>query len=117
MSDATFQLFDMNGQSMPRCPKCGEEFQNGFASISGGAICISDDGKASIHSDRLQGFLNIGFPVSYSSMNASDDVLVVDDAVGGQFDLQWCSIKCMREWLNDLINTIETQVLGRQNDM
>lgn len=58
--------------------------------------------------DRFHAFLNIGFHGRESDVRDSADVTVVEDLHGGQFDLQWCSVRCMREWLLGLLQEIET---------
>ena len=90
-----------------RCPVCGSAFLKGLAYLSAGALLLSEDGQDSLHSERLQGFLNIGFHGSDSEMRDSSDVTVVDHIHGGQFDLQWCSVGCMRTWLLGLLAEVE----------
>lgn len=86
------------------CPVCERPFTHGFAYLSAGALLLSADGQDSIHTDRLQAFLNVGFHGVDREMRDSSDIEVVADLHGGQFDLQWCSIACMRQWLNALLD-------------
>jgi hypothetical protein len=95
-----------------RCPKCGRDFSQGVAYLSAGAILLSPDGHDSIETSRLQAFLHVGFHGVDSAMRDSSDVAVVEDLHGGQFDLNWCSIRCMREWLLSLLQRIEAEVTG-----
>jgi hypothetical protein len=90
-----------------RCPVCRGEFSRGVAYLSAGALLLSADGEDSIESDRLQAFLNVGFHGSKSDMRDSADVSVVAELHGGQFDLQWCSVGCMREWLLGVLREVE----------
>lgn len=46
-------------------------------------------------------------------MRDSADVEVVAELCGGQFDLQWCSVGCMRKWLMDLLGQVE-RLAGEQ---
>jgi hypothetical protein len=92
-----------------RCPVCGSAFRQGFAYLSAGALLRSDDGLNSDQPDHLQGFLRVGYHSSDPGMRGSSDVPVVDELVGGQFDLQWCSVGCMREWFLKLLREVESR--------
>jgi hypothetical protein len=96
-----------------RCPVCGNELRKGFAYLSAGALLLSEDMQDSIHTDRLQAFFHVGFHGSDSEMRDSFGVTVVDHLHGGQFDLQWCSVDCMRTWLLKLLAEVEGRVQQR----
>jgi len=89
------------------CPVCGGPFTAGFAYLSAGALLLTADGQDSLHLDRLQAFMNVGFHGRDPDMRDSSDVTVVADLRGGQFDLQWCSVECMRQWLLGLLQQVE----------
>lgn len=97
-----------------RCPVCGGDFSKGVAYLSGGGLLLSKDGQNSIHLTRLKGFMHVGFHGKDPAMRDSADVTVVDDVTDGQFDLQWCSIQCMREWLSHLLDEVEARI-GRED--
>ena len=86
-----------------RCPVCGSSFSDGVAYLSAGALLLSDDGQDSIDSDKLQAFLHVGVHVTDSEMRDSADIPIVMDLRGGQFDLSWCSVACMRNGLLDVL--------------
>ena len=90
-----------------RCPECGGDFRRGFAYLSGGAVLLTEDKQDSLHPDRLQGILHVGFHGTDTEMRDSSDVEVVRDLSGGQFDLQWCSVACLRVWLLKLLQEVE----------
>jgi hypothetical protein len=94
-----------------RCPVCGKEMRQGFAYLSAGALLLSKDGQDSIDTDRLRGFLSVGFHGTDTEMRDSSDVSVVDDLFGGQFDLHWCSVKCLRAWLLELLQEVERRAV------
>jgi len=96
-----------------RCPSCGRDFSGGVAFLSAGALFLSPDGRDSIDASRLQAFLHIGFHGADSAMGDSSGVAIVEDLQGGQFDLNWCSIRCMREWLLSLLQRIEAEATGQ----
>ncbi len=92
----------------PRCPVCGGDFSQGLAYLSAGALHLTADGRNSIEPDRLQAFLHVGTHGRDSDMRDSSDIEVVADLHGGQFDLQWCSVACMRKWLLELLDEVES---------
>ena len=98
-----------------RCPMCRAEFSHGVAYLWAGALHLTADGKDSLHSHRLRAFLNVGFHGLDPDMRDSSDVSVVADLSGGQFDLSWCSVGCMREWLLALLCEVEL-LAGSQAD-
>jgi hypothetical protein len=90
------------------CPVCGNDLTRGFAYLSAGALLLTPDGQDSLHPDRLQAFLHVGVHGRDPDMDDSADIAVVADLHGGQFDLQSCSITCMRKWLLELLDEIES---------
>ncbi len=85
----------------------------GSAYLMAGALHLTADGRDSLHSDRVQAYMNIGYHGRKSDMSDSADTIVVTDLHGGQFDLEWCSISCMREWFLKLFQEIETRASSR----
>ncbi|MCO8120440.1 hypothetical protein NHH03_01730 [Stieleria sp. TO1_6] len=81
-----------------------------MAYLSGGGLLLSEDGQDSIHLDRLKGFLHIGFHGRAPDMRDSGDITIVDDIAGGQFDLSWCSLQCMRQWLVQLVDRVDAKI-------
>ena len=73
-------------------------------------MLLSKDRSTSVHSDRLEGFLRMGFHGKDVEMRDSTDATIVSDLVGGQFDLQWCSVVCMRAWLVRLLIELELRL-------
>lgn len=96
-----------------RCPTCNATFANGVAYLSAGAVLLSKNEQNSLHSDRLRAHLLVGFHGKDPSMRDSGGVTIVDDLRGGQFDLNWCSIACMRQWLIKLLDEVEADVAKR----
>jgi hypothetical protein len=80
-----------------------------------GALLLSKDGQNSLHVDRLKAFMHVGFHGKDSGMRDSGGVTVVDHVSGGQFDLRWCSIGCMRKWLMELLDNVEATI-GRADE-
>src|SRR5262245_7649970 len=111
MPDPTYLLLSSDDKpSYPtdgRCPVCGGDFQRGIAYRSGGAMLLSKDRRDSMQTKRLRGFLRVGFHGTDPDMEDSSDLEVVEDLAGGQYDLQWCSVACMRQWLLGLLQEVE----------
>ena len=92
-----------------RCPVCGAPFTKGFAYFNGGALLLSRSGQNSITTDRFRAFLHVGFHGVDPDMKDSSDVTVISDLGGGQFDMNWCSVQCLREWLTRLLDRVESE--------
>ena len=91
------------------CPVCGAPFTNGFAYFNGGALLLSADGQDGIVTDRLRAFLHVGLHGRDPDMRDSSDVVVVSELSGGQFDMNWCSVGCLRAWLLGLLDRVESE--------
>ena len=76
---------------------------------------MSTDGQDSLPCDQLKAFLHVGFHGSDPEMRDSGDLMIIDDLSVGQFDLQWCSIRCMRKWLTQLLDKLEANI-GRADE-
>ncbi len=76
----------------------------------GGADLLSADDGDSIQTRRLKGFLDIGFHGRDPEMRDSGGFTLVKDVPYGQFDLNWCSIECMRKTLNQLLDDLERSI-------
>ena len=92
-----------------RCPVCGGPFTNGSAYFNGGAMLLSANDQDSIHSGRHRAFLHVGFHGRDSDMRDSSDVMVISELSGGQFDMNWCSVPCLRAWLMRLLDRVESE--------
>jgi hypothetical protein len=90
-----------------RCPVCKQGFQDGLAYLMAGA-CPSEDSQDWGDKNRLEGFLHIGvLGGAQDCTQGAADVIVAEDVHGGQFDLNWCSIDCMRQWLLNVLAEVE----------
>ena len=95
-----------------QCPACGAQFGKGFAYLSGGSLLLTDDNQNSIHTDQLKAFLHLGFHGTDPEMRDSADLMLAEDVLGGQFDLHWCSLRCMREWITRVLDDLEKKCSG-----
>ena len=101
------------------CVYCGLDIANGVAYVSGGAYYAGENG---VIGDAIKekkgryhlGFLNIGFHGNPDSLSA--DVCVVDDVYGGQYDISFCSLDCMKQWFNCIFNKIESELDQKRHE-
>jgi hypothetical protein len=70
---------------------------------------MREDGRAGLASDRLRAFLSVGI-LDDSRPAERTDIAVVENLQGGQFQLQWCSVACMRAWLLRLLGEVERKL-------
>lgn len=68
--------------------------------------------------DNLDGFFNIawhGAHTKFGGNGESPDIYtsidIAADVVGGQFELYFCSTKCMRAFLNKIIDMLEEKMV------
>ena len=100
------------------CPVCGKLFAfepNSFAFLTGGAL-LSESNLSSVMEPNLEGFLSVGFHGAHSEKLSlpSAQLLVADDTPDGQFEIQFCSTTCLRQFLNRCVDQLENKV-GIQN--
>src|SRR5947209_5902459 len=83
----------------------------GFAYIMGGAtIPIPNTAGRKCNESLLSAFLNVGFHSSHTDCKGNGDVEIVDDLCGGQFDLHFCSLDCLQQFFNHLVQTLRVQI-------
>jgi hypothetical protein len=75
-----------------------------------GALLLDKRKLNSIHSDRQLAFMNIGFHGKSPDMSDSADAAIVSDLPGGQFDLSFCSLACLRGWFVDIVDRLEADI-------
>jgi hypothetical protein len=93
------------------CIVCQTDFQKGLVYLSAGAVAEA----TLVESDLLEGFFHIGFHSNPNELN-SQDVDVVNNLIGGQFDLNFCSTSCLRKFLMGLVDELEVRLrLGQPN--
>jgi hypothetical protein len=85
------------------CLQCGASLGgNMLAYISGGAVEDADCPHQSLTS-----YLSIGLHPNPDS-NAVD-ICVLDDWNGGQFQLSFCSFRCLQQWFLVIISRLESE--------
>jgi hypothetical protein len=90
------------------CGRSGAHEPNSFAFLNAGALRkISKD--TSIVAPDLEGFLAVGFHGGHggSKRNPSAYVSIAEDTTLGQFEFYFCSIACLRKFLNGCVDELE----------
>jgi hypothetical protein len=110
------------------CPVCKKDFKKATAAayLEGGALYLSKDKKNSVLTkpDRHQAFLYFYahecYPEPKLCADGPDEGVVIDvvkDVYGGQFDLCWCSLACMRKWFIRLFDEMESQLQSKMDKL
>lgn len=55
----------------------------------------------------MEGFLSVQYHSREDSENCGFNIDIVDQSKGGQFDIYFCSINCMKLFFNNLIDEFE----------
>jgi hypothetical protein len=54
----------------------------------------------------MEAFCHIGYHGSDPNMTDSADYVVADDVAGGQLDIQFCSLACLKRWFCAIIDKL-----------
>jgi hypothetical protein len=103
-----------NAKNTGTCRNCAGQILAGSAYVSGGALLLDAPELNNIHDNRHRAFMNVGFHGVNSNMSDSADIEVVNDLPGGQFDLLFCSLACLRSWFTGLVDQLENDLAGQQ---
>jgi hypothetical protein len=98
------------------CPVCGKNklgISNECAFIHGGALALDPNDKSRlIQSDDVQGFLFFDWN---GLNNQTVDFELARDVKKGQYTINFCSTKCMREFLNHCVDKLEMKIESAKN--
>lgn len=94
------------------CPTCGRSTMNDSDtfSIQGGAHLTVDPEKGR-PSGRLGGYLMTVIRQERGSDVHNTTNMIVENVGAGQFNIFWCSLTCMRKYLNQLVDQLEQQMV------
>ena len=90
------------------CLHCTGPITVGVAYISAGALLLDESFENSLHDRHLLTFMNVGWHGRRADMSDSSDVEVVNDIPGGQFDLSFCSLNCLRIWFSEIVDKLDS---------
>jgi hypothetical protein len=97
------------------CLHCSGSITEGVAYISAGALLLDESLENSLHDDRSRAFMNVGLHGRHADMSDSSDVEVVSDIPGGQFDLSFCGLNCLRIWFSEIVDKLESDASPRSS--
>jgi len=100
------------------CPMCGKKgiFEpNSFATINGGALL--KEGTSAHMDDKMEGFLSLGWHGAHTDMKGKGEkpdtwanLDLARDTAYGQFEMYFCSTKCLRAYLNACVDELERKI-------
>jgi hypothetical protein len=91
------------------CPICGKPFStDSFAYLSAGA-CY-DILECKVDGRDLTGFFVVGFKGKDPDMSDSGECNIVQDLIGGQFDLNFCSTSCLRRFFLMIVKEVAQNI-------
>lgn len=84
--------------------------RDGFAYFSLGSV-LNQSVKNDVNYDDTQfAFFDVGFHSPNPEMIGSGNVSIVNDLVGGQFTVQFCSINCLHRFFEIVIEELHASV-------
>jgi hypothetical protein len=92
------------------CPVCQTKFKglDGIAYLCAGSIL--DSLKHKIDDNEFDAFFNIGYHGKDSAVRDSANADIVNELKSDQFDLSFCSLGCIRSFLNQVIDDLEEEL-------
>ena len=95
-----------------RCRVCSKQIVGGFAYFSFGAVIdLVVQQKHRLSEKKIDAFCDIGYHGIDSSVTDSANYCVANGIKGGQLDVQFCSIACLRNWLGMIVDDLEHHLL------
>lgn len=100
------------------CSLCNKEKvaePHSFAVLSGGALLMEPAGDTGGPDDNMEGYLSILWHGVHGEGEGEHQEIykkidVVEDLVSGQFDIYFCSTKCLRGFLNEMVDKLEERI-------
>lgn len=103
------------------CAFCGRgniSEPHSMAVLSGGAILVNRKTGDGGPDPKLDGFLDICWHGAHTEdggggehPNIFQSIPIACDVIGGQFDIFFCSTKCLRAFLNHAVDQLDDRVL------
>jgi len=82
-----------------KCHYCSEAIVRGVAYVSFGAtIDLLELERVGLADNEMEAFCSVGYHGTRSDVADSADYCVADAVPGGQLDLSFCSLRCLRLW-------------------
>jgi len=113
----------MQFPSLNRCAWCKKKSiykPDSSAVLSGGAMLINRRTGDGGPDDRLDGFLSLswyGADTYNGGQGVDPDIYkridIARDITGGQYDINFCSTKCLRAFLNHAVDALEDKIAAK----
>lgn len=98
-----------------KCPVCGRPIQGGEAYFSFGAVIdLSVLQRKKLNDDVMEGYCHIGYHGSDPNMLDSANHSVANDVPGGQMDISFCSLVCLKRWFCNIIRKLQQQLAWKK---
>lgn len=97
------------------CPVCSKQIVDGVAYFSFGAsadLCLLE--RKGLTDAILGGFCHIGYHGADPEVRDSVDYCVARDIEGGQMDISFCSLGCLREWFRGILDNLECELAKKR---
>jgi hypothetical protein len=93
------------------CPVCSGTITDGVAYFCFGAVidCLVMEEK-NLDDTEIEGFCNIGYHGADSEMRDSADFCVAENVRGGQQEISFCSLDCLRQWFCGIVDYLEQEL-------
>ena len=100
------------------CPWCEKNKvlePHSFAILGGGALLMNRKDDSGGPDDKMEGFLYLSWHGAHDGGQGKDKgigamIEIARDVRGGQFDLYFCSTKCLRSYLNFCVDELERKL-------
>ena len=101
-----------------RCPWCKKNKvlePHSFAALNGGAMLMDRKRKNGGPDERMDGFLALEWHGAHDGGQGKDRdihemIEIAKDVRSGQFDILFCSTKCLRAYLNYCVDALEKKI-------
>jgi hypothetical protein len=117
------KIKNMQNASVGKCIWCkckNVSEPNSMAILSAGALFVNRKTGDGGPDPRLDGFLCLTWHGAHTNEGGqghySDKYKVIHiakDVLGGQFNLNFCSIKCLREFINNAVDKLEKSIVSK----
>ena len=102
----------------PLCPICGKRKvwdPHSMAILAAGALLVDRKKKWGRASDKLDGFLHLMWHGAHDGGKGRNKEIgcvvdIVQDVVGGQADLYFCSTRCLRRFFSACVDELERRM-------
>ena len=96
------------------CSRLFSECRGATFTLTAGALLMSRTGKSGGMSERLRGFMSLSFHGRPGECEVFTSIEVVDSAPFGQFDLNFCSLRCLRLFFRDIVRLLKMNIANER---